>query len=382
MMMNNYLGENIKKLGFGLMRPPFISTDGDIDKMKEMVDAYMEKGFSYFDTSAVYGQGVSEQHAKDILVKRYPRDSFQFATKLPLWTLNSKEDMQLCLDASLDRVGVDYFDFYLLHGVNGAVSDRFPNSSIARIDDFGAWDFMKRAKAEGKAKHIGLSFHDSAEVLDLLLTKHPEMEFVQLQINYADWEDEVIQARKCYDIAIKHETPVIIMEPLKGGTLLKLRPEVEEIFREANPDMPLASWAIRYCASLEGVITVLSGMQSIEVVMENLSYMNEFMSLSKDEMAVLDRVSAVLQDIDNIGCTGCGYCVDDCPQKINIPKAMELLNDYRVFNDLTYSKRRYGNGMAGHGIASDCIACGACESHCPQKLNITGHLEEAAKLFE
>ena len=380
--MKNYLGKDIKKLGFGLMRSPFISADGDTDTMKKMVDTYMAAGFSYFDTSYIYGQGVSESHTKEILVKRYPRDDFQFATKLPMWILEKPEDMQKCLDTSLDRTGLNYIDFYMLHGLSAAKSDRFPGSYLDKADTLGAWDFLKFAKKEGKVKHIGFSYHDSAELLDKLLTEHPETEFVQLQINYADWEDETIQSRKCYETAIKHNVPVIAMEPLKGGTLLKLRPEVEAIFKTADPEVCLASWAIRYAASLDGIITVLSGMQSIDIVNQNVSYMRDFKPITDRERIMIENVVAKLKSVDTIQCTSCCYCVDECPKKIRIPNIFEYINDYRIYADLNYSKRRYGNITTDTGKASDCIACGVCESRCPQKLQIIEKMKEAALLLE
>jgi predicted aldo/keto reductase-like oxidoreductase len=381
-MMNNYFGQDFKKLGFGLMRPPFISENGDVEQMKEMVDLYLEKGFSYFDTSYFYGQGISETHARQVIVERHPRSSFQFATKLPLWVVEKKEDMEQCLHTSLKRSGLDYIDFYMLHGLSAAKSDRFPGSYLDKADRFGAWEFLNNAKAAGKVRHIGFSFHDSAELLDRLLTDHPEVEFVQLQINYADWEDSVIQSRKCYETAMKHKKPVIIMEPLKGGTLLKLRPEAERIFKTANPEASIASWAIRYCASLSGVITVLSGMQSVDVVKDNISYMENFKPLTPAEQAVVGKVVNELRNVDAIKCTGCGYCLDNCPQKIRIPSVFEYLNDYRMYKDIAYAKRRYGNSIQESGKASDCVSCGSCESHCPQKLKIITYLQEAAELLE
>ncbi|MDL2225472.1 aldo/keto reductase [Eubacteriales bacterium OttesenSCG-928-M02] len=381
-MDKHYLGWDIPKLGFGLMRPPFISPDGDIKKMQEMVDAFMDAGFSYFDTSYIYGNGISESNVKKLLTERYPRTAFQFATKLPMWAVEKAEDMEHCLNASLTRTGLEYTDFYMLHGLSAAKSDRFPGSYLNKATELDAWGFLRRAKEAGKVNHIGFSYHDSAELLDQLLREHPEVEFVQLQINYADWEDDKIQSRKCYEVARKHNVPVIIMEPLKGRTLLNLRPEIEAIFKEANPTASLASWAIRYGASLDGIITVLSGMQSIDIVKENVSYMQDFTPLSESEYAVIEKAAAALLEIDTIKCTGCRYCLDDCPMNIPIPAIFEHVNDYRIYGDLNYSKRRYNNATEGTGKASDCIQCGSCEAHCPQKIDIIQHLKTAATLFE
>lgn len=377
-----YLGENIPKLGFGLMRLAMKDGEIDLQLASQLVDRYMENGFTYFDTGYVYVQGKSEAAAKEILTKRYPREAFQFATKMPMWMLQQPSDMERIFEEQLERTGLAYFDFYLLHGLSSVVSDRFPSSNLSKSDEYDAWSFLKQIKAEGRAKHIGISFHDSAEVLDRLLTVHPEIEFVQLQINYADWEDKTVQSKACYETARKHSKPIIIMEPIKGGTLVNLRPEVERIFKQANPEASLASWALRFGASLDGIVTVLSGMSTMEQMDDNISTMKEIYPLSAGEHQVIEKAVKELHTIDTIGCTGCRYCTDDCPMSINIPKAMEILNDFRVYNDLDYSKRRYGNGMADGGKASDCIACGACEAHCPQQLAIIQHLMDAMDLFE
>jgi predicted aldo/keto reductase-like oxidoreductase len=376
------IDEKIAKLGFGLMRLPMLDRTIDVAETQKMVDLFMENGFTYFDTAYVYMGGKSEETARNVLVNRYPRNSFQLATKMPVWVLQKTSDMDRIFNEQLQRAGTDYFDFYLLHGLSSVVSDRFPSSNTAKADEFDAWDFLKRIKREGKAKHIGFSFHDSAEVLDRLLCEHPETEFVQLQINYADWEDAVIQSKACLKTAKKHGKPVIVMESVKGGTLANLRPDVAAIFKEAKPALPLASWAIRYAASFDGIITVLSGMSNIEQMRDNVSFMKDFKPLDDTEKALVEKAAAELRKIPLIGCTGCRYCVDDCPQNINIPKVFELVNDYRIYKNLEYSKYRYGNGMAQGGKAADCVECGSCESHCPQKLEIPALLKEAVSLFE
>lgn len=377
-----YLGQEIKKLGFGLMRLPMSGDDVDLPAVTEMVDHYLQNGFSYFDTSPVYVRGLSEDTARQAIVERYPRDSFQIATKLPMWILKKKEDMEFYFNRSLARLGTDYIDFYLLHGLSVNVSDRFPGSYIEKADEYDAWGFVRQKKAEGKIRHIGFSFHDSAAVLDDLLTRHPETEFVQLQINYADWDDPVIQSRECHAVARKHGVPVVVMEPVKGGTLISPRPEIRTVFGEANPKASLASWAIRYAASLDGIITVLSGMSTMEHVTDNCSYMKEFKPLSPEERLVVDAVRKILKSTDSIACTACQYCVESCPMNIDIPGVFEITNDYRVFNDLSYSRRRYANRTESGGKASGCISCGACENHCPQKLPIITLLEECAGLLE
>jgi predicted aldo/keto reductase-like oxidoreductase len=376
------IDEKIAKLGFGLMRLPMCDGAINMPETQKMVDLFMENGFTYFDTAYVYMGGKSEETARNVLVNRYPRNSFQLATKMPVWVIQKTSDMDRIFNEQLQRAGTDYFDFYLLHGLSSAVSDRFSSSNTAKADEFGAWDFLKRIKREGKAKHIGFSFHDSTEVLDRLLCEHPETEFVQLQINYADWDDDVIQSRACYETARKHGKPVIVMESVKGGTLANLRPDVAALFKESKPALSLASWAIRYAASFDGIITVLSGMSNIEQMRDNVFFMKDFRPLDDTEKELVEKAAAELRKIPLIGCTGCRYCVDGCPQNINIPKAFELVNDYRIYKNLEYSKYRYGNGMAQGGKAADCIECGSCESHCPQKLEIPALLKEAVSLFE
>ena len=383
--MNKYLGEDILKLGFGLMRLPTIGETIDLEQTKRMVDAFIEKGGTYFDTAYVYGNGKSENAARDAVVKRYPREAFQLASKLPMWMVNKEADMDRYFNESLERAGVEYFDFYLLHGMRATSSDRFPSSNLEKSDEFSAWKFIQKKKAEGKIKHIGFSFHDTADVLDRVLTEHPETEFVQLQINYVDWDDDTIQSRKCYETARKHNVPVIIMEPVKGGTLAALRSDASGILKGANPNASLASWAIRFCASLEGVITVLSGMSSLEQLNDNISYMNakDFKMMDDWERYVLKKVIKAVHNVETIGCTACRYCTDGCPQKINIPGIFSVTNSYRVYGKLLDGiTTQYRNVVKDGGIASDCIACGSCESHCPQKLEIISLLRESAKIFD
>ena len=287
-MADSYLGESIKKLGFGLMRLPMNGDEIDMDQTKKMVDTFMSKGFTYFDTAYVYIGGKSEVALKEAVVDRYPRDSFQCATKLPLWDQKSREELQEILDTSLQRAGLEYYDFYLLHAMSA--------ERAQKADELRAWDFMKQVKAQGKAKHIGFSFHDSAEALEDILKNHPEMEFVQLQINYADWESDSVQSRKCYQVARKYNKPVIIMEPVKGGSLATMTPEVQKLFKDANPEASIPSWAIRYCASLEGIITVLSGMSNEEQLNDNVSYMEDFQPLTDSERQVVAKAVEILNN--------------------------------------------------------------------------------------
>ncbi len=372
-MAEKYLGESIKKLGFGLMRLPMNGDEIDMEQTKKMVDTFMAKGFTYFDTAYVYIGGKSEVALKEAVVDRYPRDSFQCATKLPLWDLKDSSEMEKVFQESLDRAGLEYYDFYLLHAMS--------TERVQKADELGAWDFMKRLKAEGRAKHIGFSFHDTAEALENILKAHPEMEFVQLQINYVDWESESVQSRKCYEVARKYGKPVIIMEPVRGGSLAIMPPQVQEVFKAAAPDRSVASWAIRYCASLDGILTVLSGMSTEEQLNDNVSYMEDFKPLDEGERATVQKVVDILNSLPTIPCTACKYCVDGCPQKINIPGIFKAMNDRTLYNNLPASQKAYEEATKDGGKAGDCIQCGNCEAHCPQHIEIIETLKKAAELF-
>ncbi|NLO49178.1 MAG: 4Fe-4S dicluster domain-containing protein [Clostridiales bacterium] len=374
-----YLGENIKKLGFGLMRLPMIGgMDGDIDiaQVKDMVDLFMAKGFTYFDTAYGYANGKSEAAAKTALVDRYPRESFQLATKLPAWAgPKTADEAKQMFWTSLERTGAGYFDFYLLHNCGGG--------RTAVFDNFGIWDYVRELKQKGFVKHIGFSFHDTADELDRILTAHPDMEFVQLQLNYGDWESGSVQSRKCYEVALKHNKPIIIMEPVKGGSLANLPDRVGNILKEADPKASQASWAIRFAASLDNVITVLSGMSTLEQMKDNLSYMENFKPLNAEEKTVVEKARQILMDIPQVPCTSCAYCVEGCPQGIHIPQMFDAMNRYLVYDDLNAAKFACGlEQMFGSKKASECIACGACEAVCPQKIQIIDELKRVAETLE
>lgn len=369
-----YLGKDIPKLGFGLMRLPMAGDEIDIGQLKHMVDRFMEQGFTYFDTAYVYHGGKSEVAAGEALVKRYPRESFQLATKLPLWAVHKTDDMQRIFSTQLERTGAGYFDYYLLHALN--------HEGLDHLEEVGAWKFVRELKDKGLIRHLGFSFHDEAVYLDQILTNHPEAEFVQLQINYADWEDGQIQSRQCYEVARKHGKPVIVMEPVKGGSLAAMSPEIQAILKEAKPGASTASWAVRYAASLEGIITVLSGMSNIEQMNDNLSYMSHFQPLTGQELKAVAQVVQELQKVPTIPCTSCRYCTDDCPQKINIPGIFESYNLYKRYDNLKGAKGHYNWMTNRGGKASGCIACGVCEGHCPQRIHIPDLMKEAAEVLE
>ena len=343
----------MKNLGFGLMRLPQTNANDagsiDIKALCRLADAFLEKGFTYFDTSYVYHNGKSENAFKEAVAKRHPREAYLIADKLPMFSIKEAKQMLPIFNEELNRCGVEYFDYFLLHALG---KDTFRIS-----EKIGAFEFIAKKKAEGKIKKMGFSFHDKANVLDEILTRHPEMEFVQLQINYLDWEDSGIESRKCFEVATKHKKPIIVMEPVKGGTLANIPKEAEEIFKAHNPKMSVASWAIRYAASLNNVIMVLSGMSNDAQLADNMNYMLEFEPLSKKEFGIINSVAQIIKTGIAIPCTACRYCVEVCPQKIPIPE---------IF------LQRPPNG----GKASDCISCGKCEEHCPQHLPIRKYLEK------
>ena len=372
--MEHYLGKEIPKLGFGLMRLPKNGEEIDVEQTKEMVDLFLEAGFNYFDTS--WGYIGSEAAAREALVKRHPRESYLLATKCPAWAAKTKEKAQSMLDKSLERTGAGYFDFYLLHNLGESRSHYF--------DDYGIWEFLAKKKEEGVIRHLGFSFHDKAEELDKILTAHPEMEFVQLQINYADWEDPHVESGKCYEVARKHGKPVIIMEPVKGGTLAVLPEEADNIFRKADPEQSPSSWAIRYAASLDGVITVLSGMSNTEQMRDNISFMKDFKPLTQKERKVIEEVRKVLESCPTVPCTACGYCMEGCPESVAIYGTFQAVNIFKRYQDLNGAKGKYKWNTEGHGWgkASACIGCGACEAVCPQHISIREELKKAAEILE
>ena len=374
--MEKYFGESIPKLGFGLMRLPKLE-DGktDIEQTKQMVDMFMEAGLTYFDTAYVYDGGASERAAKEALIDRYPRESFKLATKLCAWLgAHDAESAKQQFYTSLERTGARYFDFYLLHALQ--------TDSYQIYDDYKIWDFVREQKEKGLIKHWGFSFHSTPEILDEVLTVNPDAEFVQLQINYVDWENPSVASRANYEVARKHGKPIVVMEPVKGGVLAEPPENIGRIFKEANPDMSCASWAIRYAASLEGVMTVLSGMSNVEQMADNLSYMKDFKPLDDEEKAVIERAQEEMAKVDAIPCTSCRYCVDGCPMNILIPDIFAAKNRRSFLGSERDAQRKYEQAVAKGGKASDCIECGQCESTCPQQINVIERLKECAEQFE
>ncbi len=370
-----YLGEEIKKLGFGLMRLPRLSDETiDLEQVKQMVDLFLSKGFTYFDTAWAYPG--SEDAIRQALVERYPREKFQLATKNAAWiNCKTQEDAIAQFETSLRQTGAGYFDFYLLHNLGNTRTEFF--------ERFKMWDFVFEKKREGKIKHVGFSFHSTPQELDEILTKHPEAEFVQLQINWADWENPAIQSRGCYEVARKHGKPLVIMEPIKGGMLANPPDEVKAVFQKANPNASIASWAIRFAASLDGVIAVLSGMSTLEQIQDNVSYMEDFKRLDDTERATVDEARKTLAGIPIIPCTVCNYCAKVCPVGVGISGSFTAMNILTLYKDKTFANGQYEWLVARHDkkYASECIKCGACEGVCPQHIKIRGELVKVAKAF-
>jgi predicted aldo/keto reductase-like oxidoreductase len=375
--MESYLGQGIPKLGFGLMRLPKRNiVREDIDQISAMVDIFMEAGFKYFDTAFVYDLGKSEEAIRRALVERYPRESFYLATKLCAFLVcHDEKSAKAEFYTSLERTGAGYFDFYLLHSLKA--------DNLRKYDNYHLWDFVREQKEKGLIRHWGFSFHDGPDVLDRLLTDHPDTEFVQLQINYEDWENPSVASRANYEVARKHGVPVIVMEPVKGGRLAKPPAAAAKILKEAAPDASAASWAIRFAASLDGVITVLSGMSNREQMLDNLSYMKDFKPLDASERAVIQRVRAAMGSARDIPCTSCGYCLSGCPQKINIPGVFSSMNSFISGGDLASARSAYEKVIEnGSARAAECIRCGQCERACPQRINVIPRLAEASDIFD
>ncbi|MEY8338219.1 aldo/keto reductase [Lachnospiraceae bacterium 62-35] len=371
----------MKKLGFGLMRLPLLDKADpgsiDVEKVKKMVDLFIEKGFTYFDTAWMYCGFNSENVAKAVLVDRYPREIFTLATKLHSGFFQSFEDRDKIFEEQLKKTGVEYFDYYLLHGIS--------RNSYEKFEKFDCFQWLQEKKEKGLVRKIGFSFHDNAELLDQILTKHPEIEFVQLQINYLDWESQWIQSRKCYETAVNHGVPVIIMEPVKGGTLAEVPEEAEKLLKEYAPKMSIPSWAVRFAASLDNVMMVLSGMSSMEQILDNTDFMDDFKPLNDEEKNLLWNVADMINSTTAVPCTGCAYCTDGCPKKIAIPKYFSLYNeDMREAKEKGWTpNQNFYNALAEKGgRAGDCISCGQCERICPQHLPIIRHLQAVSEHYD
>ena len=372
----------MSKLGMGLMRLPLMDendqTSIDYEEVNKMVDAYMDAGFDYFDTAFVYHEGVGEAAFRKCVVERYPRESFKIATKLPLFVITEESQLEPIFAQQLENCGVEYFDYYMLHNVSGFTENAWKNVDL--------YSFIQKKKEEGYIKHIGISTHGNAEFLEEILFEHPELEFVLLQINYLDWEDEGIESRKCLEVARKYNKQVMIMEPYKGGFLADVPEEAEKIMKEYNPDRSVVSWAMRFVANIEDVEVVLTGASNLEQLESNIQEFNDADPLNDEEMEIISQVSEIINSNITVDCTKCRYCVDTCPEDIDIAKIFDLYNKHKLLE--TDEWTQFGNAylnyskLDGVGIASDCIECENCIEECPQQINIPEVLKDVAKTFE
>lgn len=369
----------MKKLGFGSMRMPLLDSEDvtsvDLEQVCRMIDAYLEQGFTYFDTAYMYHKYESERVLKKVLVERHPRESFVLADKLPLSHIKDDSVLEDFFHEQLEKCGVEYFDYYLLHNVS--------KSSFKVAEKHDAFAFINQKKAEGKVRNVGFSFHADAETLEEVLSKHnDEVDFVQLQLNYLDWDNDYIQSRLCYEVCRKYGKKIVVMEPVKGGLLANVPAEVEAMMKAKNPDLSPASWAIRFAAGLEDVFMVLSGMSNMEQLMDNTSYMKEFKPLDEEEMVVIHEAIDRIQAGTAIACTKCRYCVEGCPKQIAIPEYFSLYNSQKLFGGKSNADGYYKNYLHKHGSAASCIGCGKCEQICPQHLPIRELLKDVSEVFD
>ena len=376
MIQNPFFPEIHGNFGFGCMRLPMKDGKVDYDEFSRMADAFIASGLNYFDTAHGYIGGQSETAIRDCVAKRHDRSKFLLTNKLTTPYFNKEEDIRPFFESQLQLCGVDYFDFYLMHA-----QDR---NNYQKYKRCRAYETAWQLKQEGKIRHFGISFHDKAEVLDMILTEHPEIEIVQIQFNYVDYEDASVESRKVYEVCEKHGKPVIVMEPVKGGSLVNLPEEADKILRELHGGSN-ASYALRFAASFPNMAMVLSGMSNMEQMQDNLSAMKDFVPLSKIEMEAVHKVTDIFHGLNLVPCTGCRYCVDEshCPKGIRIPDMFSSLNMHEAFHN--WNTGYYYNNVItgeGHGKASECIRCGKCEKVCPQHLPIRDLLKKVAATFE
>ena len=371
-MKNPYFEHIHGKFGFGCMRFPMADGEIDIEQTKELIDAFLNAGFNYFDTAHGYLGGKSEPTLRECLTSRYPREAYILTDKLSTHHFKTNEEIRPLFQSQLEACGVDYFDFYLMHAQDAKI--------FAKYKECRAYETALEFLAEGKIKHLGISFHDTADVLEQILTEYPQIEVVQIQLNYVDFHDPAVQSAKCLEVCRKHGKPAIVMEPVKGGNLVNLPEEAQKVF-DALQGGSNASYAIRFAASQEGVMMVLSGMGSMEMVNDNCSYMADFRPLNDAENAAVEKVCQIFQAQGAIPCTACRYCTEVCPQGIPIPDLFACMNTKKIFHDWN-TDYYYDVHTQNGGKASECLKCGLCENICPQHLNIRELLKDVAKEFE
>ena len=366
--------EKVKKnFGFGCMRLPMKGSEVDYGEFSRMVDTYIAAGFNYFDTARVYLGGKSETAIRECIAKRYPREAFVLADKLSASLFNSREEIRPLFEKQLESCGVEYFDFYLMHSQNRDIFEKYKRCH--------AYEQAFELKKEGKVRHVGLSFHDKADVLEDILKQYPQVEFVQIQLNYLDYDDPAVQGRQCYEVCRKYNKPVIVMEPVKGGSLVNLPDDAAQVLKSLKGGSP-ASYAIRFAAGFDGIFMVLSGMSNMEQMQDNISFMQDFRPLDKRETEAVKKVCGIYQSKRLIPCTACRYCTDGCPKQIDIPNLFSCLNAKKLHNDWNADYYYSDVYTAHNGKASDCIGCGKCERSCPQHLPIRALLKDVAKEFE
>ncbi len=371
MTYNRPFPEVKKNFGFGCMRLPMVNGEVDTAEFCKMVDLFLENGFNYFDTAHGYLGGKSETALRDCLTSRYPRESYILVDKLSVNHFDSEEEIRPLFQTKLDACGVEYFDFYLLHAQDRGKFEKYKRCR--------AYETAFALKEEGKVRHVGLSFHDTADVLDRILTEYPALEVVQIQLNYADWEDRSIQSRACLEVCNKHGKPVIVMEPVKGGSLVNSLPDEAKTVLDSLNGGSYASYAIRFAASQPGVFMVLSGMGNMAMTEDNIRYMKEFSPLNREEQEAIRKVREILTSLEQISCTACNYCTERCPQNIPIPTYFSCYNDRKLWN--TWMAGFSYNAAAEKAPPSTCLGCGLCEEGCPQHLPIRQLLKTVEQEF-